>query len=101
MAQVDHVVDARAKEIVGGGAGKHHGRTPRKQPLLDIKPGVRTIGNHPKTVVCRYGFKTFTPVVPSLMRGESNLLPIDHQANNMPRFMQQVTPGRVEQFGWP
>jgi hypothetical protein len=40
MAQVDHVVDARAEEIVGGGAGKHHGRTPRKLPLLEIKLGV-------------------------------------------------------------
>jgi hypothetical protein len=49
VAQVDHVLDARAKEIVGGGAGKHHGRTPRNQPLLDIKLGVLTIGNHPRT----------------------------------------------------
>ena len=40
MAQVDHVIDARAKEIVGGGAGKYHGRTPRYQPLLKIKLGV-------------------------------------------------------------
>ena len=28
MAQVDHVIDTRAKEIVGGGAGKHHGGLP-------------------------------------------------------------------------
>ena len=55
MAQVDHVADARAKEIVGGGAGKHHGRTPRKQPLLDIKLGVRTIGNHPRSPVFMQG----------------------------------------------
>jgi hypothetical protein len=46
MAQIDHVIDARAKEIVGGGAGKHHGRTPRKLPLLEIKLGVLTIGKH-------------------------------------------------------
>ncbi|MDP3886092.1 hypothetical protein, partial [Hydrogenophaga sp.] len=44
----DHVVDARAKEIVGGRAGKQHGRTPRKLPLLEIKLGVRAIRNHPK-----------------------------------------------------
>jgi len=25
MAQIDHLVDARAEEIVGGGAGEHHG----------------------------------------------------------------------------
>jgi hypothetical protein len=49
VAQVDHVVDARAKEIVGGGAGKQHGRTPRKQPLLEIKLGVAAIGNHPES----------------------------------------------------
>jgi hypothetical protein len=51
MAQIDHVVDARAKEVVGGGAGKHHGRTPRKQPLLNIKPGVPVIGIHPRCPV--------------------------------------------------
>jgi hypothetical protein len=41
----------RAKEIVGGGAGKHHGKTLRNQPLLDIKMGVRSISNHQKTLV--------------------------------------------------
>jgi hypothetical protein len=51
MAQVDHVVDARAKEIVGGGAGKHHGKTPRKLHLLEIKLGVQTISNHPESPV--------------------------------------------------
>ena len=51
MAQVDHVVDARAEEIVGGGAGKQHGRTPRKQALLEIKLGETTIGNHPRSPV--------------------------------------------------
>jgi hypothetical protein len=34
MVQADHVVDARAKEIVGGGAGKHHGRTPESVKIL-------------------------------------------------------------------
>ncbi len=52
-------------------------------------------------VVCNCGFKTFTPVVPSVMRGESNVLPVGHQATNMPRLMHQLTPGRVEQFAWP
>jgi hypothetical protein len=51
MAQIDHVVDARAEEIVGGGAGKHHGRTPRKQPLLEIKLGETAIGRHPRKPV--------------------------------------------------
>jgi hypothetical protein len=48
MAQLDHVVDARAKEIVGGGAGKQHGRTPRKLPLLKTKLGFLGIRNHPE-----------------------------------------------------
>ena len=39
MAQVDHVIDARAEEIVGGRAGKDRGRTPRNQPLLEIELG--------------------------------------------------------------
>jgi hypothetical protein len=51
VAQVDHVVDARAEEIVGGGAGKHHGRTPRKQPLLETKLGETTIRRHPRKPV--------------------------------------------------
>lgn len=29
------MVDARSEEIVCGGVGKHHGRTPRKQLLLE------------------------------------------------------------------
>ncbi len=37
LVQVDHVINAQAEEIVGGGAGKHHGRIPRKHPLLEIK----------------------------------------------------------------
>lgn len=36
-AQVNHVIDARAEEFGGGGAGKHQSRTPRKNPLLEIK----------------------------------------------------------------
>jgi hypothetical protein len=51
MAHVDHVVDTRAKEVVGGGAGKQHGRTPRTLPLLEIKLGVRAIRNHPESPV--------------------------------------------------
>jgi hypothetical protein len=27
---------------------KHHGKTSRKQPILDIKLGVRSIRNHPR-----------------------------------------------------
>ncbi len=38
MAQVDHVVDARAEEIVGGGAGKHR-KTPGKRAVKPIKSG--------------------------------------------------------------
>ena len=58
MAQVDHVIDARTEEIVGGGAGKQHGRTPRKQPLLEIKLGVPAIGHHPKDQ-CLCGLRGF------------------------------------------
>ena len=47
MAQIDHVVNTRTEEIVGGGAGKQHGRTPRKLPLLEIKLGDSSIGIHP------------------------------------------------------
>jgi hypothetical protein len=47
MAQVDHVVDARAEEIVGGGLGNHRCRTPRNQPLLEFKLEVPAIRNHP------------------------------------------------------
>jgi hypothetical protein len=57
MAQVDHVIDARAEEIVGGGAGKQHGRTPRKQPLLKSNWEFRRIGNHPTEASVSCGFK--------------------------------------------
>jgi hypothetical protein len=39
MAQVDHVINARAEKIVGGGAGTQHGRTPNNWCLTGIKPG--------------------------------------------------------------
>jgi len=58
VAQVDHVIDARAEEIVGGGAGKQHGRTPRKQPLLDSKLGVLRPQYHPRRQ-CSCGFQGF------------------------------------------
>ena len=29
VAQIDHVINAGAKEIIGGRAGKHDGKTPR------------------------------------------------------------------------
>src|SRR5690606_35625413 len=45
--QVNHLVDAGTEKVIGGGAGKHYGKTPRKQPLLDNKPGVPGIGNCP------------------------------------------------------
>jgi hypothetical protein len=79
MAQVDHVVDARAKEFVGGGAGKHHGRTPRKQPLLDIKLGVQTIGNHPRSPVFMRG--------PGILQGRLNNSFFDNRME-MNRFLK-------------
>ncbi|WP_442598562.1 hypothetical protein ACSBPU_08825 [Parapusillimonas sp. JC17] len=47
MAQVDHLVDTGTEKVIGGRAGKHRNQTPRKQPLLDNKPGVPGIGNCP------------------------------------------------------
>lgn len=38
MALVNHVVDARTEEIVGGGASKQRGRTPSNWCLTGIKP---------------------------------------------------------------
>lgn len=51
IAQVDHMVDARAEEIGDGGAGKQRGITPRNQRRSTIKPGVPPIGDHPRCSV--------------------------------------------------
>lgn len=47
-AQIHHMSDARAKEIVGSEASNHRGRTSRKQPLLNITSGVLRAPFHPK-----------------------------------------------------
>lgn len=55
MAQVDHVIAARKKEIIGGWTSKQHGRTSRKQPLLEIKLGVLRSRDHPRSqCLCRF-----------------------------------------------
>ena len=58
MAQIDYVIYARTEEIIGGGTGKQHGRTPRNLPLLEFKLRVSAIGNHPK-VQCLCGLRGF------------------------------------------
>lgn len=42
------MIDARTEEVIGGGTGKQHSRTPRNLPRVEFKLGVSTIGNHPK-----------------------------------------------------
>lgn len=39
MAQVDYVIDTRAEKSSQSGQGQHHGKTPRKLFLLEIKQG--------------------------------------------------------------
>jgi hypothetical protein len=58
MAQVDHVIDARTEEIIGGGTGKQHGRTPRNLPLVEFKLRVPAIRDH-HTVQCLRGLRGF------------------------------------------
>ena len=52
-------------------------------------------------VVCRCGFKTFTPLFPSLRGVESNVLPVGPRSARRIGFNASDQRGQVEQFGWP
>jgi hypothetical protein len=47
MKQIDHLIEAFAKEI--GGDGNRASGTPRKQTPLNINAGVLNIGNDPES----------------------------------------------------
>ena len=55
LESVREMGSTSTSEIVGGGAGKQHSRTPRNQPLLEFKLGVLQLQNHSETQhSCRF-----------------------------------------------
>ena len=52
-------------------------------------------------VVCRCGFKTFTPLPPPDERAESNVLPVDLAAGELAGAARHSAVARVGEFTWP